>query len=90
MINKSKNIHWFPGHMKKAIIKISDSLKLVDFVVEMLDSRIPYSSQNEYIEHVIETKPRLYILTKADLADPIITKQWVIFFKSTAIALFAF
>ena len=79
MINKSKNIHWFPGHMKKAIIKISDSLKLVDFVVEMLDSRIPYSSQNEYIEHVIETKPRLYILTKADLADPIITKQWVKF-----------
>ena len=77
MINKTKNIHWFPGHMKKAIIKISESLKLVDFVVEMLDSRIPLSSQNEYIERVISAKPRLYVLTKADLADEKVTQEWV-------------
>ena len=42
--NINTNIHWFPGHMKKAIIKIEESLKMVDFVIEILDSRVPLSS----------------------------------------------
>lgn len=75
--NINTNIHWFPGHMKKAIIKIEESLKMVDFVIEILDSRVPLSSQNYYIEQVIRRKPVLYVLTKKDLCDENITNRWL-------------
>lgn len=72
-----KDIHWFPGHMKKAMNKMSEKLKLVDFVIEVLDSRIPLSSQNEYVEKLVENKPKLYVLTKIDLSDKKETEKWV-------------
>ena len=75
--NINTNIHWFPGHMKKAIIKIEESLKMVDFVIEILDSRVPLSSQNYYIEQVIRRKPVLYVLTKKDLCDENMTNKWL-------------
>ena len=71
------NINWFPGHMRKALNKISDSLKMVDFVIELLDARIPLSSQNEYVEKLISNKPRLYIFTKKDLSDELETTKWI-------------
>ena len=74
---KEKNVHWFPGHMKKAIVKIENQLKLVDFVIILLDSRIPLSSQTELLEKLVENKPKLYVLTKVDLSDEIITKRWI-------------
>ncbi len=75
--NINTNIHWFPGHMKKAIIKIEESLKMVDFVIEILDSRVPLSSQNYYIEQVIRRKPVLYVLTKKDFCDENMTNKWL-------------
>lgn len=72
-----KNINWFPGHMKKATDNIKANLKLVDFVIELLDSRIPYSSQNEYIEQILKDKKRLFLLTKKDLSDENQTKMWI-------------
>lgn len=75
-----KNVHRFPGHMKKAIQQIEDKLKVVDFVVELLDARIPLSSQNEYIEKILAKKPRLFVLTKKDMADDTQTQKWVEFF----------
>ena len=77
----SQNIHWFPGHMKKTINRISELLKMVDFVIELLDSRIPLSSQNEYIERIVSNKPKLYVLTKIDLSDEKETKKWVDYFN---------
>lgn len=77
----SQNIHWFPGHMKKAINRISELLKMVDFVIELLDSRIPLSSQNEYVERIVSNKPKLYVLTKIDLSDEKETKKWVDYFN---------
>ena len=44
-----KQIHWYPGHMKKAQIEVQERLKLVDVIVELLDARIPVSSRNEVL-----------------------------------------
>ncbi|MGP1414225.1 MAG: ribosome biogenesis GTPase YlqF [Bacillales bacterium] len=76
-----KNIHWFPGHMKKAINKIIEQLKLVDFVIIVLDSRIPISSNCNYIDKLLGDKKRLYLLTKSDLSDDIETSKWIEYFS---------
>lgn len=62
-------IHWFPGHMKKALNQIEEKTKVVDVVVELIDSRIPFSSLNPYFENRIKNKPKMLVLTKADLCD---------------------
>ena len=76
-----KQIHWYPGHMKKAQIEVQERLKLVDVVVELLDARIPLSSRNEVLFKITKDKLRLVVLTKKDLADPKETQKWVDFFK---------
>lgn len=63
------NIHWFPGHMKKALNELSEKIKLVDIVIELLDARAPISSINLDLEKLISNKKKLVILTKIDLAD---------------------
>lgn len=62
-------IHWFPGHMKKALNNITEKIKLVDLVIEILDARAPISSINPDLEKVIKNKKRLAVLSKIDLAD---------------------
>ena len=76
-----KQIHWYPGHMKKAQIEVQERLKLVDVIVELLDARIPLSSRNEVLFKITKDKQRLVVLTKTDLADPKETVKWVEFFK---------
>lgn len=65
---EEKILQWFPGHMKKAERLIQENLKLVDLVIELLDARIPLSSQNPMLREIIQGKPRLIVLGKADLA----------------------
>lgn len=77
-------IHWFPGHMKKALTEIETKIKLVDVVIEILDARAPLSSINPEFEKRISNKKRLIVISKADLADPNETKKWEIYFKNTA------
>ena len=77
-----KQIHWYPGHMKKAQIEIQEKLKLVDVIVELLDARIPLSSRNEVLYNMTKDKLRLVVLTKTDLADPKETQKWVNSFKN--------
>ena len=79
---QSEVIQWFPGHMAKTRRLISENLKEVDIVVEILDSRIPYSSKNPEIAKLIGDKPCLTILNKASLANKAITKQWVEYYSS--------
>lgn len=78
----SQVIQWFPGHMAKTRRMISENLKNVDAVIEMRDARIPLSSKNPEIEKLTQNKPRLILLNKASLADPIQSKKWVGFFSS--------
>lgn len=73
-------IQWFPGHMAKARRQIEEKLKLIDLVIELLDARIPYSSSNPMIDQILQNKPRLVLLNKADLADPQVTEEWVRYF----------
>ncbi len=72
----SVNVQWFPGHMKKALRMMEDSVKLVDIVAELIDARIPLSSRNPALDGIIGSKPRLIILNRADLADPAVTSLW--------------
>ena len=72
----SQNIQWFPGHMARTRRLITENLKNVDAVIELLDARIPYSSRNPEISKLCAGKPTIVLLNKADLADPTITKQW--------------
>lgn len=72
----SENIQWFPGHMAKTRRLIKECLPLVDAVIEILDARIPRSSENPEIPELIGGKPRLTVLAKASLADPDITELW--------------
>lgn len=81
-----KQIHWYPGHMKKAQIEVQDKLKIVDVVVELLDARIPHSSRNEVLYRMTKDKTRLVVLTKTDLADPDITVKWLEHFKEQGFA----
>ena len=71
-----QNIHWFPGHMKKAYVKIEEQMKFVDFVIIVLDARVPFSSANEYLIKAFNQKPKLFILNKEDLTDPKLLKYW--------------
>lgn len=71
------NINWYPGHMKKTIEDIEKKLKLVDFCIEIIDSRIPYSSRNPIFKDLLKSKKRLLIFNKSDLSDPTINKKWM-------------
>ena len=75
------NINWYPGHMAKTKRQITEDMKLVDVVIELLDARIPVSSQNPDISRLVNNKKRIVILNKADLADPVETKKWIEYFK---------
>ncbi len=71
------NINWFPGHMAKTRKQITDDLKLVDVVIEILDARIPISSQNPEIKQILRGKKKIIALNKSDLADDRYNAEWV-------------
>lgn len=74
-------IQWFPGHMTKTKRMIEAHLKAVDVVAELLDARIPASSANPMVDELVQGKPRIVILNKADLADPKETDKWVNYYR---------
>jgi ribosome biogenesis GTPase A len=69
-------VHWFPGHMHKALKEMKEALHQVDVLIEVLDARIPYSSENPEIARIRGDKPCIKIFNKSDLADPDITAAW--------------
>lgn len=74
-------IQWFPGHMAKARREVTEKLKLVDIIFELVDARLPASSRNPMIDEIIQHKPRVILLNKADMADPVKTKLWLNYYK---------
>ena len=79
--NETKtNINWFPGHMAKTRRQIEEDLKLVDIVIELLDARIPISSQNPDLKNILKNKTVIKVLNKSDLADMNETKKWKEYF----------
>ncbi|ASJ97143.1 MULTISPECIES: ribosome biogenesis GTPase YlqF [Shewanella] len=70
-------IQWFPGHMHKARKEIAEVMPQVDLVIEVLDARIPYSSENPMVTSLRGDRPCIKLLNKSDLADPAITQRWI-------------
>lgn len=70
------HIQWYPGHMYKANKEIRKTLSKVDLVIEILDARIPYSSENPLLAQLRGDKPCIKVLSKSDLADPVATATW--------------
>ena len=70
------NINWYPGHMHKASKEMRNIIPEVDLIIEILDARIPFSSENPMLADIRGDKPCIKVLSKSDLADPVITQQW--------------
>ena len=78
----STQIQWFPGHMAKTRRMITENLKNVDLIIEVLDARIPYSSRNPELSRLTNGKPTLVLLNKSALADPAQTRRWAEYYRS--------
>ena len=74
------SIVWFPGHMAKTRRQIAEDLKMIDVVVEILDARIPMSSQNPDIRQITQNKKKIIVLNKYDLSDKNKTERWIEYF----------
>ena len=79
----SNIIQWFPGHMAKTRRMITENLKNVDVVIEILDARIPKSSRNPEIATMTAQKPTILLLNKSTLADPEMTKKWCDYYSNS-------
>ena len=74
-------VQWYPGHMNKARKIIRSSMKEVDLVIEVMDARIPFSSENPLVKELRQHRPCIKILNKEDLADPEVTRLWLAHFE---------
>ena len=81
MRENNTNINWYPGHMAKTKRQIMEDLKLVDIIIEILDARIPISSQNPDINQITQNKKKIILLNKYDLADEKENKKWIEYFN---------
>ncbi|PMH43794.1 ribosome biogenesis GTPase YlqF [Vibrio sp. 10N.286.49.B3] len=79
MVNNT--IQWYPGHMHKAQKEIAEVIPQVDVIIEVLDARIPFSSDNPMIAKLRGDKPCVKVLNKRDLADPELTQVWIDHFE---------
>ncbi len=77
------SINWYPGHMHKARKEILNTLNTIDVLIEIVDARLPYSSQNPVIAELRHNKPTIIIFNKCDLADEKITKEWQSYYESS-------
>lgn len=84
-MSEAQSIQWFPGHMTKTKRQIEKSLRLVDAAAEIIDARIPVSSRNPILNNLIQNKPRVILMNKCDMADPVQTARWVEFYRSRGI-----
>ena len=80
-----QNVHYFPGHMSKALDQMERYIKSIDLVVEVVDGRAPKSSQNPLLKNLIGAKPHLILLSKEDFSDPKITADWLAHFTDNGI-----
>ena len=79
------DLHWYPGHMTKAVRQMKEDIRLIDVVIELVDARIPISSRNPDIDSLAANKSRVIVLNKADLADDKATEEWVKHFEEKAL-----
>ena len=78
-------LQWYPGHMTKARREMTENVRKVDLVMEVLDARIPRSSRNPDVDEIAANKYRLILLNKSDLAEKAVTDTWIRHFESAGI-----
>ena len=76
-----QNVHWYPGHMKKAFNELEPRLKIVDVVVEIVDARAPISSRNPFLERLIANKQRILVFSKKDLCDENMLEKFIKYYE---------
>lgn len=81
----SMSINWYPGHMAKTRRQITEDLKIIDVVIELLDARIPLASQNPDIAQITKGKKKIVVLNKCDLSDEKQNQRWISYFKKQGI-----
>ena len=79
------NINWYPGHMAKTRRQIETDIRIIDIVIELLDARIPISSQNPDIAQITKGKKKIIVLNKCDLADERQNQKWISYFNKKGI-----
>lgn len=79
------NINYYPGHMAKTKKQISEDLKLIDVIIEILDARIPISSNNPDINEIVKNKKKIILLNKSDLASEEENQKWINYFKKKGV-----
>lgn len=89
-MNEIQQVQWFPGHMAKTRRLLKETVSSCDAVVELLDARIPFSSQNPEIKSIIGEKPHIIILNKSDLADSKVTALWTAYFSKDGASVLPF
>ena len=75
------NVQWYPGHMTKAKRQMQEDIKLIDLIIELVDSRVPLASRNPDIDELGKNKARLILLNKSDLSDERKNETWASYFK---------
>ena len=83
--SEAVSIQWFPGHMTRTKRQMEKYIKQVDAVAELVDARVPVSSRNPVLHKLIQGKPRVILMTKSDMADPVATKGWLEYYRSQGI-----
>lgn len=76
------HIHWYPGHIAKAEKKLKEQLSLVDAVIEVIDARLPLSSNYDNISGLLNGKPRFLLVNKSDLVDKNELKPFLDYLKN--------
>ena len=72
---------WYPGHMTKAKRAMQEDIKLIDVIIELVDSRVPYSSKNPDIDTLANGKSRILLMNKYDLADKAVSDKWTKYYE---------
>ncbi|MDX2470300.1 MAG: ribosome biogenesis GTPase YlqF [SAR324 cluster bacterium] len=81
-VGNPRLIHWFPGHMAKALKQFREKIKLVDILLEVRDARAPLTSTNHELLKELGAKGRVILLNKTDLADPDNLAHWIAYLRS--------
>ncbi|MBD5654598.1 MAG: 50S ribosome-binding GTPase, partial [Candidatus Eremiobacteraeota bacterium] len=75
-------IQWYPGHMARAIRRLAEDIRAIDIVVEVTDARVPFSGTNPALAKLAGNRPRLLVLSRAQLADPALTATWLAYYEA--------
>ena len=72
---------WYPGHMTKAKRAMQEDIKLIDVIIELVDSRVPFGSKNPDIDTLANGKSRILLKNKYDLADKAVSDKWTKYYE---------